>query len=367
MTSNLRTTTPRQDGFRMPGEFEPHAGCWMLFPERPDVWSFQAKPAQKVFTGVATAISQFEPVTVCASTKSYLTARELMPTNVRVVEMSSNDAWMRDCGPTFLVNDTGEVRGIDWEFNAWGGLKGGLYHPWDQDNLIAQKVLDLVGADRYKTSVVNEGGAIHVDGDGTLITTRSVLLNENRNPDLTETEVEQVLQDYLNVEKVIWLDTLALDETDGHVDGVCAFVRPGVLLLSWTDDKNSPEYDDCRIAYEQLRAATDAKGRSFEIIKLPLGTVPPITAEEADAIEAADSSYPRPEGESIWSGYINFYIANGGVVFPLFNAPEDKQAHEILQKAFPDRKVVGVPGARQISMGGGNIHCITQQQPLGRR
>ena len=279
--------------------------------------------------------------------------------------MSANDAWMRDCGPTFIVDDKGGVRGVDWEFNAWGGLSEGLYYPWDQDNLVAQKVLELEGADRYKATLVNEGGAIHVDGEGTLITTRSVILNPNRNPSMTEATAEAIFHDYLGIRKVIWLDVDDEDETDGHVDGVCAYVRPGVVLIAWENDTSSPDYAMYKSVYDQLKAETDANGRTLEIIKIPMAHIPPVTQEEADNVIDIDGTYPRQAGEFVWGGYINFYIANGGIVFPLFDVPEDKIAHNILQNAFPDRKIVGVSGARQISMGGGNIHCITQQQPLG--
>lgn len=364
MRSHILTTTPRQDGFRMPGEFEPHAGCWMLFPERPDVWGYAAKPAQQVFADVATAIARFEPVTVCASATSYAKARMLLPAHVNVVELASNDAWMRDCGPTFVCNDAGKVRGIDWEFNAWGGAEGGLYASWELDNKVAQKVLELVGVDRYKTGLVNEGGAITVDGQGTVITTRSVLLNPNRNPQLTESEAEAILREYLNVDKIIWLDVSGADETDGHVDGVCCFARPGVVLIAWSDDPS--EQMLYQSIYEQLASTTDARGRSFEIIKLPLAQLPSVTQAEAQSVIDVEGTYPRTVGDPVWGGYINFYIANGGIVFPLFDVPADQKAQEILQTAFPDREVVGVRGGRQISLAGGNIHCITQQQPLAK-
>ena len=177
-------STPRKDGFRMPGEFEPHIGTWMLWPERPDNWRQGAKPAQQTFARVAAAIAQFEPVTMCVSAAQFRNARNLLPADIRVVEMSNNDSWMRDCGPTFVVNKHMERRGVDWQFNAWGGLDGGLYFPWDQDDLVARKVLELERADRYQAPFVLEGGSIHVDGEGTLITTEECLLNENRNPQL---------------------------------------------------------------------------------------------------------------------------------------------------------------------------------------
>ncbi|MBX2869658.1 MAG: agmatine deiminase, partial [Acidiferrobacterales bacterium] len=339
--TDQQSDTPRSLGFRMPGEHEPHAGCWMIFPERADVWGIDPRPAQQVFANVANAVSQFEPVTMCVSKRSLPAARALLPNAVRMVEMATNDAWMRDCGPTFLVDDNGGTAGVDWEFNAWGGLNEGLYLPWDDDNRVAQYVLNLVGARRFKTSLVNEGGAIHVDGEGTLITTRSVLLNENRNPGLTQEEVERVFHDYLGIDKTIWLEGEAYDETDGHVDGLCAYIRPGVVMIAWHNDPQSEEYAEYQSIYDQLTAVTDARGRKLEIIKLPVVDLPPMTAEESQQVQKVVGTFPRKEGDYVWGGYINFYIANGGVVFPCFDVPEDAKAKSILRKAFPDRKVVG--------------------------
>ena len=193
MTQTL-TTTPAADGFWMPAEFEPHAGCWMLWPERADNWREAARPAQHAFVGVATAIAQFEPVTVGASATQYEIARTLLPPNVRVVELAHDDSWMRDVGPTFVVNKRREVRGVDWHFNAWGGLNGGLYFPWDQDDLVARKVLEIENRDRYRPTIINEGGAIHVDGEGTVLVTEECLLNANRNPPLSREQIEEQLR-----------------------------------------------------------------------------------------------------------------------------------------------------------------------------
>ena len=202
---NLKST-PEKDGFRMPAEFERHSGCWMLWPERPDNWRLGAKPAQAAFTAVAAAIAGSEAVSVGVSAAQYFNARACLPRNVRVVEISSNDAWMRDCGPTFVIDGNGRRRGVDWTFNAWGGLNGGLYFPWDRDDQVAQKVLELEGADRYRTPLIMEGGAIHVDGQGTCLTTEECLLNPNRNPHLTREDIEEQLRRYLSVSRVIWLD-----------------------------------------------------------------------------------------------------------------------------------------------------------------
>jgi len=361
-------TTPKKDGFRMPGEYEHHEGCWLIWPERPDNWRNGAKPAQRVFAEVAKVISEFEPVTMAVSYAQFQNARSMLPPQVRVVEMSTNDSWIRDCGPTFVVNDqTGEVRGVDWKFNAWGGLVDGLYFPWDADDQVAQKVCEIERKDRYRLDdFVLEGGSIHVDGEGTLLTTEECLLSAGRNPSLSKAEIEAVLKEYLNVEKIIWLKRgIYLDETNGHVDNICNFVRPGEVVLAWTDDKNDPQYEISEENYEILLHETDAKGRKLKIHKMELPSPVLITKEESEGVDKIQGTLPRVEGDRLAASYVNYYTANGGVVFPLFNDPKDQEALELLKKLYPERKVVGIY-AREILLGGGNIHCITQQQPSGK-
>lgn len=355
-------STPRADGFRMPGEFEPHQGTWILWPERPDNWRFGGKPAQQAFVKVAEAISQFELVTVGVSAGQFNNARQMLPPQVRVVEISANDSWIRDCGPTFVTNGQ-VVRAIDWDFNAWGGLDDGLYFPWDLDDQVARKVAEIEWVDRYKAPIVLEGGSIHVDGEGTLLTTEECLLNPNRNPDLSKEELEAVLKDYLNLETIIWLGRGTYnDETNGHVDNIACFIRPGVVALTWADDKNDPQYDISQEAYERLCAATDARGRKLEVHKIHQPGPIYITEEESQGVDAIEGTLPRQPGDRLAGSYVNFYICNGGAVVPAFDDPHDQAAVETLQKLMPERKVVTVPG-REILLGGGNVHCITQQQP----
>lgn len=355
--------TPKRDGFRMPGEFEPHAGCWMLWPVRTDNWRLGAKPAQKAFTGVAEAISRFEPVTVGVTPDQFLNARSMLPDRVAVVELSYNDAWMRDCGPTFVKNGKGDIRLVDWEFNAWGGLTGGLYFPWDLDNLVARKVAELTRTDRYKAPIVLEGGSIHTDGQGTLIATEECLLNTNRNPEYSREELEETLGEYLGIEKVIWLKRGVFnDETDGHVDNLCCYIRPSVVALTWTGDTKDPQHEISAENLKILSSAVDARGRNIEVHRIHQPEPILITAEESENVDAVDGTLPRREGDRLAASYINFYIANGGVVMPVFNDPHDSAAMDALKGLFPDREVVGIP-AREILLGGGNIHCITQQQP----
>jgi agmatine deiminase len=356
-------STPTADGFRMPGEFEPHDGCWMIWPERTDNWRLGAKPAQAAFAAVATAIAVSEPVTMAVSDVQFENCRALLPPEVRVVEVSSDDAWMRDCGPTFVIDGDGERRGVDWRFNAWGGTEGGLYFPWDSDDRVAAKVLEIEGADRYRAPIVLEGGAIHVDGEGTVLSTEECLLNPNRNPGLSREQIERVLLDYLGGEKVVWLGAGVFeDETDGHVDNLACFARPGVVLLTWTDDEDDPQHGISRDARERLEAATDARGRPLEVVLLPSPGPLQISAEEAQGVDAAEGTVPRSAGDRLAASYVNFYLGNSRIVYPLLDPRHDTDAAAILRRVFPEREVVGVP-AREILLGGGNIHCITQQVP----
>lgn len=357
-------SSPKKDGFRMPGEFEKHAGCYIIWPERPDNWRLGGKPAQATFVKVARAISEFEPVTVAVSPQQYNNARQMLPENVRVVEIDNDDAWVRDCGPTFVINDLGEVRGVDWAFNAWGGLVDGLYFPWDKDDAVAQKVCEIEMKDRYRLAdFVLEGGSIHVDGEGTLITTEECLLSDGRNPQLSKEQIEQVLKEYLNLETIIWVKRgIYLDETNGHVDNIINYVAPGVVAVAWTDDESDPQYEISKEAYETLVNAVDAKGRKLEVHKIHVPSPVLITEEESQGVDAVDGTLPRLAGDRLAASYINYYTANGGIIFPLFGDPRDEDARKKLQELYPDRKVVGVP-AREILLGGGNIHCITQQIP----
>jgi len=347
----------------MPAEFARHSGCWMLWPERPDNWREGAKPAQAAYVAVATAIAMGEPVTMGVSAAQFQNARARLPREVRVVELSSNDAWMRDCGPTFVLDRRGRRRGVDWTFNAWGGLDGGLYFPWDRDDEVAQKVLEIEGADRYRTPFVLEGGAIHVDGQGTCLTTEQCLLNPNRNGKLSRLEIEETLRRYLGVSAVIWLGAgVYLDETGGHIDELACFTSPGHVALTWTDDRSDPQYEISCDALERLRRARDARGRALTVHKIHQPGPLYLSDAEAAGIDVRAGTHPRRAGDRLPASYINFYLANRHVVMPLYDKHWDGAAMRTLKRLFPTRKVVGV-GTREVLLGGGNIHCITQQVP----
>ncbi len=258
-----------------------------------------------------------------------------------------------------LLSPNHERRGADWQFNAWGGLEGGLYFPWDLDDQIAAKILAAERIPAYLAPITLEGGAIHVDGEGTVLTTSACLLDLNRNPGATLETMEATLRDYLGAKKIIWLNEgVPDDETGGHIDNLACFVKPGVVLLSWCDDPTDPHYAVSRNAKARLAAARDAAGRPIRVEHIPM----PYTAEEIAGLDAGDKRTRREPGIRLAGSYVNFYIANGAIIAPSFGTETDEPARAALSRLFPDREIIMIPG-REILLGGGNIHCITQQQP----
>lgn len=360
------SSTPAADGFRMPAEWAPHAGCYLVWPERTDNWRNGAKPAQAAWCTLVGTIAEAEPVTVLVSARQYPVARGLLPAHVRLVETTTNDAWVRDTGPTFVTNDAGDVRGVSWQFNAWGGLRGGLYFPWDADDLVGPKICDLERVLLYQPELVLEGGSIDVDGEGTVLTTEECLLNENRNPHLSREQIEEQLHAHLGTTKVIWLPRgVHLDETDGHIDNFARFAAPGVVMLTWTDDESDPQYERSAEALEILEKETDAAGRPLRVVRIHQPGPLVISEEEAAGVDVVPGTQPRLAGERLAGSYVNSYIGDGIVVLPVFDDPHDTAAVAAYEELFPDRAVRTVPG-REILLGGGNVHCITQQLPRGR-
>ncbi|SEM51218.1 agmatine deiminase family protein [Streptacidiphilus jiangxiensis] len=329
--------------FRMPAEWTEHERCLMAWPTRADLWGETAlEEARAEYAQVANAIAEFEPVTMVAVPGQGESARALCGEGVEVVELPIDDSWFRDSGPIFVLDPQGRRAGVDFRFNSWGQK----HFPWDQDDKIAGLLLERLDVERIESSMILEGGAITVDGEGTLITTEQCLLHPNRNPGMTQEQIEDELKARLGVTKVIWLPYGGLldTETDGHVDGVCAFVAPGKVVIQLPSDPEHPDYERMQVNRAVLEAATDAQGRSLEIVDLP------------------QSAFVDVEGKDTEVGYLNFYIANGGVVVPTAGVPQDEEALAVLAAALPGRKVVGVR-SRVIAFGGGGVHCITQQVP----
>ncbi|HEX2809842.1 MAG TPA: agmatine deiminase, partial [Kineosporiaceae bacterium] len=283
-----------------------------------------------------------------------------------VVEATTDDAWVRDSGPTFVVDDLGGRRAVDWGFNAWGGLRGGLFFPWDSDDLLGQKIAELEGADCYQPKLVMEGGSFDTDGDGTLLTTAECLLDPNRNSDLSQDRIEARLRDHLGVEQVIWLPRgVHLDETNGHVDNLARFVGPGVVVLTWTHDTSDPQYERSAEALEILRSTRDARGRTLQVVLMHQPGPLHATADEVADLDLVEGSRPRLPGERLAGSYVNCYLGDGIVVVPVFGDRHDAPALQAYQDLLPGREVIPVPG-RELLLGGGNVHCVTQQVPAAR-
>lgn len=370
-----KNLTPAADGFHMPGEYEPHAGCIIVWPQRPGSWSFGAKEACVAFTAVIKAIAASERVYVICGQAHWQTAQAYLAgvDNVELVALETDDSWARDIGPTFVVRDDADgrkLRGVNWSFNAWGGAVDGLYPDYAQDDAFAAAFAQKFGYTLYDAApFVLEGGSIHSDGEGTALVTEACLLSAGRNPELTKEQIEAKLKTYLGVERVLWLPRgIYNDETNEHVDNVCTFLRPGEVVLAWTDDEADAQYALSKASLDYLEQAVDAKGRKLIVHKLPVPKTPIcIEADEVAGFDFVEGEDLREAGERLAASYVNFYFSNDSVVMPVFggeNAASDEQAAQILARLCPERKVVQVP-ARAILTGGGNIHCITQQIPKG--
>jgi agmatine deiminase len=322
----------------MPAEWERHERTLMAWPAREDAWrGVGIEDARRDYAEIARAIARFEPVLMVADPAWAQGARDLCGADVDVVELPIDDSWIRDNGPIFVTGPGGRRAGVDFEFNAWGEK----FHPYDQDDALPERLLAHLGIPRYAAPFVLEGGSIAVDGAGTLITTEQCLLNPNRNPALSRADIEVGLRDYLGAERVIWLDRgLAEDEdTDGHVDNVCAWIAPGRVLLQTVRDPENPNH---RPAQENLNRLRDAGLEVSELDLLP---------------------YVEGDGQAVPVPYTNFYLANGAAIVPVTGADSDEEALARLGDAYPGREVVGVPG-RTLALGGGGVHCITQQVPV---
>jgi len=337
---------PVRDGLYMPAEWSDHARTWMAWPCRLEPWGSGEGllRAQVSVARVARAISGFEKVAMAVRPHEIDEARLAIGKGIEIVSVELDDSWARDTGPIFVTDGRGGVAGVHWRFNAWGNK----YKPHEFDAEFGGLVIDALDMRRYDGPMVLEGGSIAVDGEGTLITTEQCLLNANRNPNLSKQQIEERLALYLGVTKIIWLgEGLEDDETDGHVDNIACFAGPGRVMVY---KPRSPNDLNGRVMADniaRLKSARDARGRPLEIIELP----------EPEPQE-------RHDGRRLDMSYINFYYTNFGIVMPSFDDACDADALRIMEKSFPDRRIVQVP-TLDIVQGGGGIHCITQQQPAG--
>ena len=349
--------------YYMPAEYDKHFGTVMIWPVREGSFPDKAAEAQKAFAETASVIAQSEPVYML-----YDKERSETPDipGVTAIELPTDDAWARDICPTFVRDNEGNVDGIDWKFNAWGGDFDGLYKNYERDDACASELCGKLGYPVIPAgSFVLEGGSVHSDGKGTVITTEECLLSRGRNPGLSKADIEGKLKEFLGAEKVIWLPYgIYNDETNGHVDNICAFTGPASVVLAWTDDVDDPQYERSVADLEVLMHETDAKGRPVNVTKLPIPEKPVcMSAVQLQGYVYEDGEDEREAGERLAASYVNFYISNGGVIIPRFGDTNDEKAVSILQELFPDRKMYPVD-SMAVLLGGGNIHCITQQIPV---
>jgi agmatine deiminase len=320
----------------MPAEWAPHERTLMAWPCRAELWGGQLARAKEEYAAVANAIAAFEPVTmVCASARDAAEARFALAGAVAIVELPIDDSWLRDNGPIFVVGPGRRRAGVHFGFNAWGEK----FAPWDRDAAVGAALVERLGDPLYRAPLVLEGGAIAVDGEGTLLTTEQCLLHPNRNPDLDREQIEAALRDYLGVDRVVWLGHGLVEDrdTDGHVDLIAAFTRPGEVLLQSAPPGN-PNHERLLADREQVVAA------GLEVVDFPL------------------LAYGEVGGRVVACPHLNAYVCDGAVIAPLAAAATDEEALARLRAAFPGREVVGVPGLA-LAYGGGGPHCITQQVP----
>ena len=328
----------------MPAEWEPHERSVMAWPTDEDGWGKHLELARTTYAGLANAIAAFEPLTMMVNPGESDGAQRALAEDIGIVEIGFESAWVRDSGPLVVIDDRGGRAAVDFRFNSWGER----FVPYDKVAASAAAMLEHLGIDRVESSMVLEGGAITVDGQGTLITTEQCLLNANRNPGMTREQIEWELGSKLGISKVVWLPWgIAADlVTDGHVDAVCTFAAPGVVLLQTYKDPADPDFNRMAANRAALTDATDAAGPTFQVFDLP-----PLPSEVFDETE-------------IGVAYANIYLVNGGVIIGTGGYPSDVEAIEVLRRAFPDREVVEIPG-KMFSYAGGGPHCTTMQIPTG--
>ena len=349
MTSEQSQTHP--DGPRLPAEWEPHDSVWISWPLNPGIWPGRLPRLQKQFAELVELLSRYVPVSINAAAEQHENVRAALTSagaDLRrcwLMNHPTNDVWCRDHGPIFVHTAHGGLAVTDWQFNAWGGK----FSPWNLDNEVPRRVAETLGLARFESSLVLEGGAIETDGAGLLLTTETVLLNENRNPDWTKERIEQELRRLLGVRHVFWFaNGIDGDDTDGHVDDFCRFVRPGRVVCATEQNEQDANFRVLRENRERLADLRDTNGRVVEVVELPMPV--PLTA----------SNWRQ---ERLPASYANFLITNGAVIVPTFSQPQlDQHAVGILADCFPDREVVGFD-CQDFVFEGGAVHCLTQQQP----
>jgi agmatine deiminase len=335
---------PVDDGFSMAAAWAPHARCWLAWPTRAETWGAHLDAAREAYSEIAKAIARFEPVTFIAKPKNVAEVSLTTGTGVATLSLPHDDSFLRDMGASFLLDGKGAVAGVDWEWNAWGNR----YPDHERDAAVAEELLAHLGIQRYAAPMVLEGGAIDGDGEGTLLASETVLLNPNRNPNLSRAEVERYLGEYLGVRKIVWLaGRIAGDPAGGVIDNVACFARPGVVLALATSDATDVNHAGLQDNIARLKAASDAKGRPLEVVEV----------EQPRARQGEG-------GRRLPLSYTSLYLANGAAIVPAFEDAQDSRAYEVYAKVFAGREIVQVP-AEELAFAGAGLRAVTLAQPSG--
>jgi agmatine deiminase len=347
--------TPAELGYYMPAEWRRHAATWLSWPKDPETWPQCVPEAEEIFLKMMAALAPNEIINLLvddAATEETVRGRCGFPgaENIRFHPIVTVDSWIRDYGPNFIVSDKLVSTALaynDWIFNAWGNK----YEELKKDDSIPARLEPLLNVPRFQPEIVLEGGSIDVNGAGCVLTTEQCLLNPNRNPQLSRNEIEQYLRDYLGVEKVLWLgEGIVGDDTDGHIDDIARFVASDVIICAVEEDPEDANYKLLQDNLQRLGKMTDARARSFEIVTLPMPGVVGGASTDSRNLDRLPASYA------------NFYIANNVVLVPIFGHANDERAVKIIERVFPNRRVIGI-NCESLVWGMGTIHCVTQQQP----
>lgn len=350
----------------IPGEYERHHGTIAMYPSRTDIWRDNAIHMQRYVCDLVDVISRYERVYLFCylEHQEYLKEKYSNNQNVIVVVSQYDDIWARDIGPTFAYFD-GVLRCIDWKFNAWGGMKEGAYYPWDADDGFAREVSNLFGLKSIRQQIVLEGGALISDGNGTLFSTKSVVMNKNRNPFKKTDFVEKQILSATCEQRIIWLPQgLANDETNGHIDNILSVISSNELCLAWTDDRSNPSYASVRKAFDIVSRVHNLSGEKYKIHLIELPDIQLMSESEENGLLPSGDSLERKAGDILPASYLNFYMLNDAVIIPSFDCKKDKCVKQQFEKIFCNRDVIQVY-SREPLLGGGGIHCILHEIPNG--
>ena len=359
----MTSKTPGKLGYRMPAEWEPHEGTWLIWPHE-DTHQDSQLHLEHLWLEMTWVLQEDEKVHIILTDQRRLGHLQgqldyygIPQKNIDLQIIPNDDVWVRDCGPIFLVNDSGDLAVTSWNFNGWGER-----YPFQKDRFVTERISKKSGWELFRAPITLEGGGIEVNGQGTLIATRSSIINPNRNPGVEQAEIEKTIQEFLGIKKIIWLSGASREfcdevgsDTDMHVDGCARFVDETTVLYLWTDEETNPYYPLLKKHREELEQTATESGKKLTLVPLPK----PKNKIYSTLVE---ETRPPFKNKSSLTTYANFYIANKAVLVPVYGDVLDSTAKKIIAEHFPGREIIGIP-AWATAERGGMMHCVTQQQP----